>query len=181
MTSPRFSLPPDGVAAARVCLAQRLPGGDPVRLRAASRRSAAFAAELRHSAGTLLATAESPVWRGPAHRAFTEQLRTQAPTLTATADRYDEYAAALAGYAGALDVLAPSLGTIHRQLRQRSDEVAGAPDPGGGLLALARSFHARYEEWLDALERCTAGRAARRRGGRRPAPARLAGDRPRGR
>lgn len=150
MTPHRFSLPPDGAAAARVCLAQRMPGGEPVQLRAASRRSAAFAYDLRQSAGMLMATAESPVWRGPAHRAFTEQLRAQAPTLTATADRYDEYAAALAGYAGALDVLVPSLGAVRRQLQQQ----AGGADPAGGLLALARTFQARYDEWLDALERC---------------------------
>ncbi|MBV9823889.1 MAG: hypothetical protein JO144_16790 [Actinobacteria bacterium] len=148
-------LPPDGTAAARVCLAQRMPGGEPVRLRAASRHSAAFAYDLRQSAGMLLATAESSMWRGPAYRAFTEQLRAQAPTLTATADRYDEYAAALAGYAGALDVLIPSLVSVRQQLQQHSDAAAGGADPAGGLLALARSFQARYDEWLDALERCS--------------------------
>lgn len=165
MTPHRFSLPPDGMAAARVCLAQRMPGGEPARLRAASRRSAAFAYDLRQSAGMLLATAESPVWRGPAHRALTEQFRTQAPALTTTAARYDEYAAALAGYAGALDVLVPSLVSVRRQLQQHSD---GGSDPAGGLLALARSFQARYDEWLDALERCS--RAVLHAGGADPGP-----------
>ena len=125
MTPDRFALPDDGLAAARLCLAQRLPAGDPVRLRAAAHRSGAFAAEIRHSAGVLLATADTDLWRGPAHQAFTEQLRAHAPSLTATADRYDEYAAALTGYAGALDEVAPPLGALRRQLQQGSDELAG--------------------------------------------------------
>lgn len=159
MTPDRFALPDDGLAAARLCLAQRMPAGDPVRLRAAARRSGEVAAELRHSATVLLSTAESGLWRGSAHRAFTEQLRTRAPDFFATADRYDEYAGALAGYAGALDELAPPLGAVRRQLRQRSDELVGQREAGAGpvaeLLALSRSFKARYDQWADALDRCT--------------------------
>ncbi|HST47044.1 RNase A-like domain-containing protein [Jatrophihabitans sp.] len=158
MTPDRFALPDDGAAAARLCLAQRMPAGDPVQLRAAANRSGAIAAEVRHSADVLLTTAETGLWRGPAHRAFTEQLRAHAPVLTATADRYDDYAAALVGYAGALDEIAPPLGALRRQLQQGSHELASRPDAGGdlnaGLLSLARAFKARYDQWADALDRC---------------------------
>ncbi len=166
MTPARFALPDDGLAAARLCLAQRMPAGDPVRLRAAAHRSGAFATQIRHSAAVLLAAADTDLWRGPAHQAFTEQLRTHAPSLTATADRYDGYAAALAGYAGALDEVAPPLGTLRRQLQQGSDELAGRPDSAAGLLPLARAFKARYDQWADALDRCT--RAVLRVGDRDP-------------
>jgi uncharacterized protein YukE len=159
MTPARFSLPDDGLAAARLCLAQRMPAGDPVRLRAVAYRSGAFAAELRHSAAVLLATAETGLWRGPAHRAFTEQLRTQAPCVTATADRYDGYASALAGYAGALEEIGAPLAALRRQLQQSSDELSRRPGAGSdrtaGLLPLARAFKDRYDQWADALDRCT--------------------------
>jgi hypothetical protein len=90
----RFELPGDGVLAAQVCLAQRMPAGDSVELRSAARRSAGWAGELRRVAAVLLASAEGPLWSGAAHRAFVEQLRARAPVISATADRYEHYAAA---------------------------------------------------------------------------------------
>ena len=54
MTLGRFDLPAAGLPAARLCLAQRVPAGDPEQLRAATRRSSAFAADLRRSAEVLL-------------------------------------------------------------------------------------------------------------------------------
>jgi len=171
MTLDRFALPPgDGRSAVRLCLAQRLPAGDPVQLRAAAHRSSAFAAEVRRSTAMLLAATETELWRGPAHRAFTDQLRAHAPTLTATADRYDDYAVALAGYAGALDEVAAPLGALHRQLQQASDELAARPgtadDPAARLLPLAQTFKARYDQWADALDHCI--RALVRAGDRDP-------------
>lgn len=177
MTLARFELPTTGLAAARLCLAQRIPAGDPVQLRAASRRSSALAADLRRSADALLAGAETGMWRGPAHRALTDQLRAHTPAMTATADRYDRYAGALAGYAGVLDDTAGVLLAVRRQLQQRSDELASrAPvpagngpwqggqfgvsqpgaghDPGAELLPLARMFKAGYDRWADGLDRC---------------------------
>ncbi|HEV2886132.1 MAG TPA: RNase A-like domain-containing protein [Jatrophihabitans sp.] len=120
----RFELPAEGLPAARLCLAQRVPAGDPALLRAAGRRSGAFAAELRHSADVLLSAAESGLWRGPAHRALVEQLRSHAPALTATAVRYEDYAGALFGYACALDDTAGPLAAARQQLQLRSDELA---------------------------------------------------------
>ncbi len=176
MTVDRFDLPAGGLAAARLCLAQRVPAGDPVQLRAAARRSSAFAADLRRSADALLSGVETGLWRGSAHRALSEELRAHTPALTATADRYDRYAGALVGYAGVLDDTTGALLAVRRQLQQRSDElasrampqpsgvwqgsqvVAGQPsaghDPGAERLPLARVFKAGYDRWADGLGRC---------------------------
>ena len=75
MAPDQFQLPGDGLLAARVCLAQRMPAGDPVQLRWAARRSDARAADLRRIATSLLSCTETPMWTGVAHRAFVEQLR----------------------------------------------------------------------------------------------------------
>jgi hypothetical protein len=174
MALDRFELPASGLPAAQLCLAHRVPAGDPVRLRAAARRSGAFAAELRQSADVLLSGAESSLWRGPAHRALVEQLRSHAPQLTATADRYSGYAEALIHYAVALDETAAPLEAARRQLRQGCDELASrqhyaslqpiaavpvsqqpaGQDPGADLLPIARAFKAGYDRWADALDRC---------------------------
>lgn len=167
MGANRFELPSDGLLAAQVCLAQRLPAGDPVRQRAVVRRTAAFAAELRRAAAVLLSGAEAGIWSGPAHQAFLEQLRVQAPRLGVTADRYDYYATALGAYAGVLEETAPWLVSARSQLQQRRDELAahpagvpaggpGATDLEAGLLPLARRFKTDYDRWADALDRCTA-------------------------
>jgi uncharacterized protein YukE len=163
----RFELPSDGLLAARVCVVQRLPAGDPVRLRLMARRSGAFAAELRRAASVLLAGAEAGLWTGQAHQAFLDRLRIHAPSMSATADRYEHYAAALSSYAGALEETAPRLGLTRRLLQQRCDELArrqqAAPSPaeyqpsadlGADLLSSARDFKARYDGWADALDRC---------------------------
>ncbi|HEX8768818.1 MAG TPA: hypothetical protein VF714_10635, partial [Jatrophihabitans sp.] len=101
MTTNRFDLPGDGLSAAQVCLEQRVPRGDPAGIRAVANRSGARAAELRRTASTLLSGIETGLWRGAAHRAFVDQIRLHAPSMSATADRYEQYAAALNGYAGA--------------------------------------------------------------------------------
>jgi hypothetical protein len=177
MTAARFDLPPAGLAAAQLCLAQRVPASDPAQLRAAARRSSAFADGLRRSADVLLSGVESGLWRGPAHRALAEQVHAHAPALTATADRYDGYAGALIGYACVLDDTAAALQAIRRQLQHRSDEltsrtrdvsqpiagwqgsqVVGWPsaghDPAAELLPLARAFKSGYDRWADGLDRC---------------------------
>jgi len=175
MALDRFELPTAGLAAAQVCLAHRVPAGDPAQLRAVARQSDAFAAQLRLTADVLLSSAGSSLWRGPAHRALAEQLRTHAPRLTATADRYCDYAGALFSYAIALDETAATLHAARRRLRQRSDELASRPacaaarfpagggvpagsgepaDPGADLLPVARAFKASYDRWADALDRC---------------------------
>ena len=103
----RFELPGDGLLAARVCLDQRMPAGDPSRLRSAARRSGGLGrgpAPGRRDAAVLH---RYPVWSGAAHRAFVEQIRAHAPSMSATADRYEHYASALIAYAGALEVTAP--------------------------------------------------------------------------
>ena len=162
----RFDLPRDGLPAAQLCLAQRTPAGDPVRLRAAAHRSGALAAELRRVGEVLLAGAEAGRWRGPAHQALVVRLRSQAPALAATAERYDGYALALRGYAGVLDDTATPLRALRRLLQQRSVEVAARhcagdqpvnapePDPTAELLPLARAFKAAYDRWADGLEHC---------------------------
>ena len=171
MGTSRFELTGDGVLAAQVCLAQRVPAGDPARIRAAAFRSGARATELRRAATTLLSSVETQLWRGAAHQAFVDQVRTHAPSMSATADRYEHYAAALASYAGALEETAPRLGAARRLLEQGCAELArrqpapigpGAaladpwppPDPGPDLLAIAREFKAGYDRWADALDRC---------------------------
>jgi hypothetical protein len=175
----RFGLPSDGLLATQVCLVQRMPAGDPVRLRAVARRSAAFAGELRRAAAVLLSGAEAGIWSGVAHQAFMQQLRNEAPNLAATADRHDHYAAALAGYAGVLDEVGPRLAAARRLLQRREQELTarvrafsgsvpagvagwsavgavGGHDPGAELLPVARSFKADYDRWADALDRCNA-------------------------
>ncbi|HEY0166381.1 MAG TPA: RNase A-like domain-containing protein [Jatrophihabitans sp.] len=174
MALDRFELPGAGLPAAQLCLAHRVPAGDPAQLRTAARRADAFAAELRHGADVLLSSAESSLWRGPAHRALSEQLRSHAPQLTATADCYSDFAQALISYAVALDETAAPLRAAHRQLRQGCAELAsrqhyassqpmaatpgGQPgtghDPGADLLPVARAFKASYDRWADALDRC---------------------------
>jgi hypothetical protein len=171
MAPDRFELPADGLSAARLCLAQRAPAGDPAQLRAAAHRSGAFAAELRRTAGALLSSVESSLWRGAAHQALVVQLRAHAPQLSVTADRYDGYAAALNGYAGVLDETAGQMLAIRRHLQQRSDELAGrcgatlrspavpagalpGPDPSAEMLPLARAFKASYDRWTEGLDRC---------------------------
>lgn len=177
MAVSRFDLPGDGLLAARACLSQRMPAGDPVQLRSVARRSGAWAADLRRVAATLLSCAETPVWRGAAHRAFVEQLRASAPSVAAAAERYEHYAGALNAYASVLDEAAPLLVASRDRLRQRYDELAGrtlgtvgfgtvgfgvtapAGQPVGetaDLLPLAGAFKAGYDRWADALDRCIA-------------------------
>jgi uncharacterized protein YukE len=127
MAISRFELPGEGLLAAQVCLDQRMPAGDPVGLRSAAARSGAWAAELRRVASVLLSNADTPLWTGPAHRAFVEQVRANAPCMSATAERYERYASALHVYAGALDETAPRLLAARNQLRQRYDELIRQP------------------------------------------------------
>jgi uncharacterized protein YukE len=169
MTISRFELPADGLRAAQVCLEQRVPGSDPAGIRTVACRSGDRAAELRRAASALLSGVETGLWRGAAHRAFVEQIRAHAPSMSATADRYEHYAAALHGYAGALDETAPRLCATRGLLQQRYEELAtrqpatlgsGAAnhrpsaDPGADLLPIARDFKAGYDRWADALDRC---------------------------
>jgi hypothetical protein len=171
MAPDRFELPAAGLPAAQLCLAQRVPAGDPAQLRAVARRSGALAAELRRTADVLLSSVESSLWRGAAHQALVAQLRVHTPQLSATADRYDGYATALNSYAGVLDDTAGQLLALRRRLRQRSDELASrcgaalqspaalagavpGPDPSAELLPLARAFKAGYDRWTDGLDRC---------------------------
>lgn len=150
----RFELPLDGLLAARVCLAQRVPAGDPVRIRAVAGRSGAFAAELRRAAAVLLAGVEAGMWAGAAHRALVQDLHAQAPSVAATADRYDHYAAALVDYAGVLAEVGPRLAAARRQLQQCHVELTAHPDRRAEMLPLARGFQADYDRWADALDRC---------------------------
>jgi Bacterial CdiA-CT RNAse A domain len=170
----RFELPVGGLPAAWLCLVQRVPAGDPTRVRAVARRSGSLAAELRRTADALLSGVESALWRGPAHQALVAQLRVHTPQLSATAERYDGYATALIGYAGVLEDTAGALLALRRQLQQRSDALTspagtglqfptglGAVPPGGPgadlgaeLLPLARAFKTGYDRWADGLDRC---------------------------
>ena len=167
MAPDRFELPAGGLPAAQLCLAQRMPAGDPTRLRVIARRAGGFAADLRHAADLLLSSVESSLWRGTAHQALVVQLRSHAPQLSVTAERYDGYAVALDSYAGVLDDTAGQLLTIRRHLQQRSAELtsrcgAALPDPaaasgsdlGAELLPVARAFKAGYDQWADGLDRC---------------------------
>jgi uncharacterized protein YukE len=171
MATSRFELPGDGLRAAQVCLAQRVPAGDPAGIRSVADRSGARAAELRRIASTLLSNLDTGLWSGAAHRSFIDQVRTHAPSMSATADRYEHYAAALIGYAGALEETAPRLGASRRQLQQACEELArrqhvplgldslpGHPasssDTAADLLPIARDFKTGYDRWADALDRC---------------------------
>lgn len=165
MAPDRFELPARGLPAAELCLAQRMPAGDPTRLRAAARRAGAFAADLRRTADVLLAGVESGLWRGTAHQALVVQLRSRTPQLSATADRYDGYALALHSYAAVLDDTAGQLVVLRQRLLERSAELTsrcGAADPAAvpehdastELLPVARAFKAGYDQWADGLDRC---------------------------
>ncbi|MDQ1745312.1 MAG: hypothetical protein QOE23_3651, partial [Pseudonocardiales bacterium] len=145
-----------------------MPAGDPAQLRTLARRSGAWAADLRRVAATLSSCAETPVWRGAAHRAFVEQLRASAPSVTATAERYEHYAGALTAYAGVLDETGPLLVATRNRPRQRCDELADRstgcqvaalpshPADTADLLPLAGTFKAGYDRWADGLNRCIA-------------------------
>ena len=174
MATERFVLPADPLLAARLCLDQRMPAGDPAQLRSAARRAGGTAEELRRTSATLLATVDTALWSGPAHRAFAEQISTHAPLVSATADRYEHYAGLLDSYAAALEETKPRLTATRSRLRQRWEElaphgfaqelassprlgstVAGTrPDAAAELLPLARDFKACYDRWADALDRC---------------------------
>ena len=172
MLTSRFELPPDPLLAARRCLEQRMPAGDPAQLRTAARQAGATAEELRRTAAVLLASLETSLWSGPAHRAFAEQVRAHAPSMSAAAERYEHCAGLLSGYAAALDETAPRLTSTRGRLRQRCEELAargfaqelaspvGAAGLGparpdtADLLPLARDFKACYDRWADALDRC---------------------------
>ena len=171
MATSRFELPGDGLLAAQVCLRQRMPAGDPALLRSAARLCLAWADDLRRTASTLLARAETPLWSGAAHRALVEHIRAHAPSMSATADRYEHYATALNAYACDLDQTTPRLLATRNQLRQRYDELtsrthaavsfdvaalpANRPLPAAAeLLPIAYDFKAGYDRWADALDRC---------------------------
>jgi uncharacterized protein YukE len=171
MATSRFDLPGDGLLAAQVCFDQRMPAGDPARLRSAARRSDAWAAELRRTVPALLSYADTPLWSGVAHRAFAEHIRSHTPSMSATAERYEHYASALNAYAGVLDQTAPRLFAVRTRLRQRYDEITSgahamvscavaappASRPAHGtaeLLAMAWEFKAGYDRWADALDSC---------------------------
>ena len=161
----RFELPAGGVAAGWVCVAQRVPVTDPWLVRVRGRRFGALAAELRRSSAVLLSGAGSGLWRGAAQQACAERLRCQAPPLAAAADRYDGYAAALAGYAAVLDEAVPRLRWLRRELTDRlaAAAAAAAAAPGAAvvaeprsaeLLGYAREFKGCYDRWADAVDRC---------------------------
>ncbi|HST49233.1 RNase A-like domain-containing protein [Jatrophihabitans sp.] len=174
MATERFLLPADPRLAARLCLDQRMPAGDPVRLRLAARRAGSTAEDLRRTSAVLLATVDSTLWSGPAHQAFAEQIRTHTPLLSATAERYEHYAGLLGTYAAALEETAPRLTATRSRLQQRWEELAAhglsrelaspaglgsslggpQPDAAAELLPLARDFKACYDRWADALDRC---------------------------
>jgi uncharacterized protein YukE len=180
MATERFLLPADPLLAARLCLEQRMPAGDPARLRAAARHAGSTAGDLRRTCAVLLATADTTLWSGPAHRAFAEQLRTHAPMVSATAERYEHYAGLLGTYAAALEETAPRLTATRSRLHQRWEELVARehrgfarelaspaahpglgspvggtrPDAAAELLPLAREFKAWYDRWADALDRC---------------------------
>jgi uncharacterized protein YukE len=155
----RFELPAEGVLAARLCLAQRLPAGDPYRIRAAARRCGGLAAELRRCSAVLLSSADSESWRGAAHRAFAATTRSKAPRLSTTADRYEQYASALTGYAAALADTTPRLAAARQQLQIQhaaaTDQPAGQPVDQAHLLRCTRDFKTNYDQWADALDRCS--------------------------
>lgn len=174
----RFELPHDGFAAARVCLAQRVPAGDPMRIRLIARRSGVYADELRRAATLLLAGLESTLWAGQAQQALAGQLRAQTPLLRAGAEHYEHYALALARYAATLEETAPRLAGSRRRLQECHDELTvrdpmatisplagqAAPtlDNAADLLPVARDFKISYDRWADALDSCVKelGRAA---------------------
>lgn len=120
MALSRFELPSDGPTARDVCLAQRVPTGDPQQVRSVALRSGALAAELRSAARVLLSSADGGLWRGKAQQALADTLRAKAPHLDATAERYESYAAALAGYASTLDIASPQLRWLRGELANRA-------------------------------------------------------------
>jgi len=167
MATSAFELPADGLLAAQLCLAQRLPAGDPYRIRAAARRCGAYAAELRRSATMLLSSADSDLWRGSAHQALAAKLRSKAPRLSASADRYEQYASALASYAWALDETSPRLLSARSQLVQHSAVLgrpgvppgseSARPQPAAGLSAWGLPSSGLPSSGLAASDRLAAG------------------------
>lgn len=120
MVLSRFELPPDASVARDICLAQRMPTGDPGELRSVALRSGALAAELRSTARVLVTGTGSTVWSGKAQQALADTLRAKAPHLESTAKRYESYAAALSGYAGTMDTATPRLRWLRGELASRT-------------------------------------------------------------
>lgn len=120
MVLSRFELPPDASVARDVCLAQRMPAGDPGELRSVALRSGALAAELRSTARVLVSGTGSTVWSGKAQQALADTLRAKAPHLESTAKRYESYAAALSSYAGTMDTATPRLRRLRGELASRT-------------------------------------------------------------
>jgi len=167
----RFDLSCDGVAAARACLAARVPTGEPERVRAVAARCAAFAGQLRLVGRELQAVGLSDAWSGAAQLAFLAHVRDGAPTFDHTATRYEDYSAALIRYAGNLEQALWELLPARRELQARLDtvgasgvrRVAGVTavavaevDHAADLLPAARRFKYSYDLWADAVDRCSA-------------------------
>lgn len=134
MAISRFELPPDAPAARDLCLAQRMPSGDPGQVRSVAMRSGALAADLRSASRVLVAGTDTGVWRGKAQQALADALRAKAPRLEATATRYESYASALSSYAATLDSAGPRMRWLRAQL---ASPAAVGPTPLVGVSSAA--------------------------------------------
>ena len=156
-----------------------MPAGEVSSLRVMAARSGGLATELRRVATALSGCAGSLEWWGQAQQGFAGSVAAQLPELGRVADRYEQYAAAIIGYAVVLDRVQPQLVSLRRQLAAGYAEVpAVAPAalsarpasgwPGSGcassgqlvdgddarLRALARDFDEAWDQWQRALGRC---------------------------
>lgn len=122
-----------------------MPSASAETVRLVAARMAALAGELyRVQTAVQGAMGADAGWSGSAQLAFQESMTAQLGTLAPIVQRYDEYAAALAGYARDLDYLQPRL-----QAARSRAEVPGDP-------SAAAEFERCWREWDAARGRCVA-------------------------
>jgi hypothetical protein len=137
------------VVSARQVLDRPMPQADAGTARLAAARAAGMAAELRRLQGALSGSmGRDAGWSGMAELAFQESLTAELSRLAPAVQRYEGYAAALAGYARELDLLAPGLLAARSRL---------GTDPS--MVSAAAEFDRCWQQWDSARRRCAAGLA----------------------
>lgn len=132
---------------------------------------AGWAGEIAAELGWLRGVLAGPLgtqtgWAGTAELACAGTMAEQSAQVARIIERFEGYAATLAGYARELDVLGPRLTGAHRRLEARQDDAMAAAD-----------FDRWWREWDVARNRCVAGlRAAGAGVGHRHWWSELAGD-----
>jgi hypothetical protein len=135
----------DMAVSVRQALDRPMPSADAATARLAAARAAGMASELRRLQSVLSGSmGRDAGWSGLAELAFQDSLATELSQLAPAVQRYEGYAAALAGYARDLESVGPALSAARSRLGVGADP------------ALAADFERRWHEWDLARRRCAA-------------------------